>query len=60
MLNLNAKGDSSSGCCANGRQSAARAAADGGKPLPLVFPCATAGRERERVGSIINEEPSCL
>jgi hypothetical protein len=58
MLNLNAESDTSSGWCANGRQSAASAAADGGKPLPLVLPALTA--DRERIGPFINEEPSCL
>ncbi len=58
MLNLNAKSNASSGLCANGRQSAARAAAEGGKPLPPVLTALTA--DRERVGPFINEEPSCL
>jgi hypothetical protein len=60
MLNLNAKSDSSSGWCAHRRQSAASAAADSGKPLPLVLPHATADRDRESIGPFINEEPSCL
>jgi hypothetical protein len=28
--------------------------------LPRVLPCATADRDRERIGPFINEEPSCL